>query len=76
MALRAESWQVSSRPFSWARSASVLIVWSKPPCKSNSTLSISSRPASILEKSRMSLMMVSSESADDFTMLRYSCCSE
>ena len=32
-------------------------------------------PASILEKSRMSLMTVSSESADVLTMLRYSRCS-
>ena len=43
--------------------------------RSNGIGSSSSLPASILEKSKMSLIKVSSESADDFTRVRYSCCS-
>jgi hypothetical protein len=37
--------------------------------------SIASLPASIFEKSRMSLMMVSRDSAEDLTICRYSRCS-
>ena len=44
--------------------------------KSNGMTSIVSFPASIFEKSRMSLMTVSSDSPDALTMSRYSRCSE
>src|ERR1039458_4549070 len=56
--------QVSSRPFWWARKARVLMAGTKLSRSLNSMESSSSLPASILEKSRISLMMVSSESAD------------
>ena len=64
-------WQASSRPFCGARMASVLqgVADSSRAGRSRSC-SRSSLPASILEKSRMSLITVSSESADDFDQSR------
>ena len=65
----------SSSPFSWARSARVL---SRSPTVSRSENGVGSRsslPASIFEKSRMSLMMVNSESAEEATRPRDSRCS-
>ena len=54
----------SSRPFWWARSATVLSADSISASSANSMVSRSSRPASIFEKSRMSLMTDSSVSAE------------
>ena len=65
----------SSSPLAWARRASGLRV---SPRASRSRRGIGSRlslPASILEKSRMSLRIARRESADDLTVCRYSNCS-
>ena len=62
-------WQASSRPFCVARSASALTASPRLSRRRNGDRGPGrSLPASILEKSRMSLMIVSSESADDLTM--------
>ena len=68
-------WQASSIPFSAARSASSLAASPTVSRRSNSARSRSSRRASIFEKSRMSLTISSSDSADDLTVARYSRCS-
>ena len=65
----------NSSPFSWARTASVLSVSPTVRPRLKGMVSISSLPASILEKSRMSLITLSSDSEDDLTMFRYSRCS-
>ncbi len=65
----------SSRPFSSARSANVSSIWPRLSRKLKPIDSSSNRPASILEKSRMSLRSASSESADSCTMPRNSRCS-
>jgi len=52
----------SSRPFSWARNAGRSIASSRVVRRSKSSVSISSLPASILEKSRMSLIRASKAS--------------
>ena len=67
--------QVNSRPPTSALSARIRVVALSSDRRSNSVLSSSILPDSSLEKSRMSLMMVSRASADDFTMPRYSRCS-
>ena len=51
------------------------MVSSRQSCKLNSIFSSSSFFASILEKSRMSLMIVIRDSADDLARPRYSRCS-
>ena len=66
---------MSSTPLSCARNASGLRHSPKVARKENGTLSMVSLPASILEKSRMSLTITSKESADDLTNCRYSRCS-
>ena len=65
----------SSNPFVWARSERVLTVSPRLSRISKEIGSRSSFPASIFEKSRISLITVRSESADDLTNCRYSCCS-
>ena len=55
--------------------ASSLSVVARQSLKSNGMASTVSFPASIFEKSRMSLMTVNSDSPDDLTMSRYSRCS-
>ena len=66
--------QRSSSPFSSARTARVFSADSRLSRTSKSTDSRSSLPASILEKSRISLITVSKESADTFTVSRHSLC--
>ena len=56
--------QPNSRPLRWACSASNAVVSSTRVRKSKSIISMASLPASILEKSRMSLMTVRSASPD------------
>ena len=68
--------QLSSIPFSSARVAKTFNVVSRLLRRLKSMDSNSSLPASILEKSRISLIRVSKESAEIFTMVRYSRCSE
>ena len=65
----------SSRPFSWAWSASSSTVPSTTDTRSKSIHSMDNLPASIFEKSRMSLMTVRSESPDRRTISAYSRCS-
>ena len=57
-------------PSAWRRRASVCMVSPRLSRRSKSIGSSSSLPASILEKSRMSLITVSSASADVLTMLQ------
>ena len=61
-------WQASSRPLAWARRASDFMVSPSTSRRSNVACSSSSLPASILEKSRMSLMIVNSDSAESRTI--------
>ena len=72
--LRATSLR-SSRPFSPACNASVLSVNSKQSRRSKSIASKSIFPASIFEKSRMSLMRKRKASVEIITASRYSRCS-
>ena len=73
--VRARCGTTSSRPFSCARGASSLTrVLDRVAEAERRADRASARRASIFEKSRMSLMMVSSESADSFTVRRYSRC--
>ena len=65
----------NSSPFSSARTANVFSVDSKLSRRLKSSASRSIFPASIFEKSRMSLITVSRESPDIFTVSRYSRCS-
>ena len=67
--------QVTSNFFCWARTARGSNALSMQSSREKGTLSRSSRPASIFEKSRMSLMIPSKDSADDRTISRYSRCS-
>jgi len=57
----------NSRPFSSARIATVFNVDSSESCRLKSTASRSILPASICEKSRMSLITVNSESDEAFS---------
>ena len=66
----------SSKPFWWARTAIALVVSITLSWRLKSMGSRSSLPASILEKSRMSLMTRSRESPEDLIISRYSRCSE
>ncbi len=65
----------SSRPCSSARSANVFKVFSTHSLRSKSIISRSILPASIFEKSSMSLMTINRESAESLTVSRYSRCS-
>ena len=67
--------QASSRPFSCARKASERSDSSTVSGKLKGIGSRSNLPASIFEKSRMSLMTVRSASPDTLTVLTYSRCS-
>ncbi len=64
-----------SKPFAWALSARSPTDSSTAALRSKSITSKSILPASIFEKSRMSLMMVSRLSAEDRTVSAYSLCS-
>ena len=66
--------QASSSPLEWARRARVCRVSSSASRREKGIGSRLSLPASILEKSRMSLMTVRSESAELLTRPRYSRC--
>ena len=57
-------------PFSAARNENVRTVWATTSRRPNGIGSSASLPASIFEKSRMSLMMVKSDSAEDLTIVR------
>ena len=70
-----DTWYASSSPFSCARGASERTVSSSTRVRSKSMTSISSLRASILEKSRMSLMRPRRASAELFTVSRYVRCS-
>ena len=65
------TWQTSSSPFLWARTARVRRVSPSAARKEKSAGSSSSLPASILEKSSRSLMMPSRLSAADLTVSRH-----
>ena len=67
--------QVSSRPFAWARPATMRHASLTMPRSENSMRSRTSFSASIFEKSRMSLMIVSSASPEVRTITTYSRCS-
>ena len=66
--------QVSSRPFSWARTASDFIVSPRLSTRSKVLRSSCSLSASILEKSRMSLISRSKDSLDSATTFKKSRC--
>ena len=66
--------QASSSPLEWARSARAWSVSSSASRREKGMGSRLSLPASILEKSRMSLMTLRRESAELLTRLRYSRC--
>ena len=63
-------WQASSSSFAWARRACDFMASPRRSRSPKTRFSNSNLPASILEKSRMSLMMPSSDSADTRTMVR------
>ena len=65
----------SARPLSRARGATMAITRSRTVLRSKSMLSSSSRPASIRDRSRMSLMIVSRDSAESSTAAPNSRCS-
>ena len=67
--------QLTSNPFCWARRARGSNALSMQSAKENETHSGSKRPASIFEKSKMSLMIPSKDWAEECTMSRYSRCS-
>lgn len=60
----------NSSPFSWARNDNVLMVLPIVSRRSKSISSSSNWPASTFEKSRMSLMIFKSASAEYFTPSR------
>ena len=68
-------WQTSSRSASFALTASISAIFSMVFSRSKSISSNSIRPASIFERSRISLRSPSKESADVFTNSRSSRCS-
>src|SRR5258708_1937081 len=63
--------QVTSKFFCWARTARGSNTLSMQSRSEKGTLSRSSRPASIFEKSRMSLMIPSKDSAEDATLPKF-----
>ena len=65
------TWQTSSSPFLWARTARARSVSPTAARREKSAGSSSSLPASILEKSSRSLMMPSRLSAADLTVFRH-----
>ena len=65
------TWQTSSSPFRWARTARARRVSPTAARRWKSATSSSSLPASILEKSSRSLIMPSRLSAADLTVFRY-----
>ncbi len=68
--------QAISRPFLYACTASTSVMSSRVMRRSKSSVSNSNFPASILEKSRISLMIASSESPLFLMVFAYSSCSE
>jgi hypothetical protein len=72
--VRGSTKTTSSSSFSSTRATSMSAVSSTTVCRSKSMISSSIFPASSFEKSRMSLMTVSSDSEQVRTVSAYSCC--
>ncbi len=70
----AATWKCISRSFSAALPDRVLLTLASTGSRSNGIDSISTFPASIFEKSRMSLMIASRSWADDWILLTWSRC--